>query len=58
MNKIIENAIKANFESYRDFFNNNLSEFDKDEFNKHYHKLCRYHKIYGKYNCLFIKTGA
>lgn len=58
MNKIIENAVKANFENYRDFFNNNLSEFDNDKLNKYYHKLCRYHKIYGTYNCLFTKTGA
>lgn len=46
MNKIIENVARANYENYSNFFNDNSSKFNKDEYLKYYTKLCCYEKIY------------
>lgn len=57
MNKIIENAVKANYENYSKFFNDNSSKFNKYEYLKYYTKLCQYEKIYDMYYWGFSSVG-
>ncbi len=45
MNKIIENVARANYENYSNFFNDNSSKFNKDEYLKYYTKLCCYENL-------------
>lgn len=49
MNKIIENATRANYESYSKFFDENSYKFSESEYIKYYAKLCEYEKIYDMY---------
>lgn len=49
MNKIIENAVKANYENYSKFINENRGKFSVEEFFKVYKILSKYEKMYNKY---------
>lgn len=49
MSKIIENATRANYESYCKFFDENFCKFSESEYIKYYAKLCEYEKIYDMY---------